>query len=340
MLQSLSSELRVGYMDDITLGGPEDVVAQDVSQIKNEGNSFGAHLNITKCECISKFTTTSVEPLAEFIQLDTSKATLLGAPLSVGSAMDTTLQKRLLELNRATGRLRLISALDSLVLLRASCGAPKLLHSLRASPCANHKTLPDIDSALRSCLSYISNVNITNLQWQQASLPVKNGGLGIRSVVSVATPAFLASVSSTKQLQDCLLSRCLLDIPDHHFDTIFANWRAIHQLVQPPAGVSANKQKTWDKPCIDKTYSTLLASQVDDQSRARLLAASAPHSGDWLQALPISSCGLRLDDESVCVAVGLRLGANLCDQHLCPCGAAVDCRGTHGLSCKKSSALQ
>jgi hypothetical protein len=27
MLQSLSSELRVGYMDDITLGGPEDVVA-------------------------------------------------------------------------------------------------------------------------------------------------------------------------------------------------------------------------------------------------------------------------------------------------------------------------
>jgi hypothetical protein len=312
MLQSLSSELRVGYMDDITLGGPEDVVAQDVSQIKNEGNSFGVHLNITKCECISKFATTSVEPLAEFIQLDTSKATLLGAPLSVGSAMDTTLQKRLLELNRATGRLRLISAHDSLVLLRASCGAPKLLHSLRASPCANHNTLPDIDSALRSCLSYISNVNITNLQWQQASLPVKNGGLGIRSVVSVATPAFLASVSSTKQLQDRLLSRCLLDIPDHHFDTIFANWRAIHQLVQPPAGVSANKQKAWDKPCIDKTYSTLLASQVDDQSRARLLAASAPHSGDWLQALPISSCGLRLDDESVRVA--------------------------HGLSCKKSSA--
>lgn len=69
-----------------------------------------------------------------------------------------------------------------------------------------------------------------------------------------------------------------------------------------------------------------------------MIAASAAHSGDWLHALPISACGLRLDDEAVRVAVGLRLGANLCDQHSCPCGAIVDCRGAHGLSCKRSTA--
>ena len=38
------------------------------------------------------------------------------------------------------------------------------------------------------------------------------------------------------------------------------------------------------------------------------------------------------------MAVGLRLGTSLCDQHRCPCGTVVDCRGTHGFSCKKSSA--
>ena len=71
--------------------------------------------------------------------------------------------------------------------------------------------------------------------------------------------------------------------------------------------------------------------------QARLLAVSAPHSGDWLHALPISSCGMRLDDEAVRVAVGLRLGVKLCEPHQCPCGAIVEPEGTHGLSCRRSA---
>jgi len=39
-------------------------------------------------------------------------------------------------------------------------------------------------------------------------------------------------------------------------------------------------------------------------SRASFLAE---HSGDWLLALPLASCGLHLDDEAVRVAVCLRL---------------------------------
>ena len=68
--------------------------------------------------------------------------------------------------------------------------------------------------------------------------------------------------------------------------------------------------------------------------RARLLAVSAPHAGDWLMALPVASCGLRLDNESIRVAVGLRLGCALCSAHRCSCGAVVSDRGIHGLSCR------
>jgi len=43
--------------------------------------------------------------------------------------------------------------------------------------------------------------------------------------------------------------------------------------------------------------------RADPRQKAVLLAAMAPHSGDWLSALPIASCGLRMDDESARMAV-------------------------------------
>jgi len=61
--------------------------------------------------------------------------------------------------------------------------------------------------------------------------------------------------------------------------------------------------------------------------QARLLATTSPHSGDWLYALPLSGCGLRLDDRAVHIAVGLRLGTNICDPQQCPCGATVTPKG-------------
>src|SRR5215470_16261280 len=52
----------------------------------------------------------------------------------------------------------------------------------------------------------------------------------------------------------------------------------------------------------------------------------------------MSSCGLRLSDKAIHIAVGLRLGTTLCPPHQCPCGSLVDSLGSHGLSCKKSGA--
>ena len=56
----------------------------------------------------------------------------------------------------------------------------------------------------------------------------------------------------------------------------------------------------------------------------------------WLPTVPISACGLHLDDSAVCVAVGLRLGCALCEAHQCPCGATADSLGQHALTCKKN----
>ena len=79
----------------------------------------------------------------------------------------------------------------------------------------------------------------------------------------------------------------------------------------------------------------LLDYAPDATARACLLAATCKESGAWLNALPISLLGLRMDDNTMRVAVGLHLGTMICLPHVCcHCGHDVNSLGLHGLSCK------
>ncbi len=53
----------------------------------------------------------------------------------------------------------------------------------------------------------------------------------------------------------------------------------------------------------------LLVNADQPVVRARLLALRSSGSGDWLETMPLSSIGLMMDNDSVRIAVGLRLGA-------------------------------
>ena len=57
---------------------------------------------------------------------------------------------------------------------------------------------------------------------------------------------------------------------------------------------------------------TLVDSATDVYRKVRLLAVTVPQSGDWLYARSMSTCCLRLDNEAIKVAVGLRVGLPLC----------------------------
>src|SRR6218665_2704361 len=94
-----------------------------------------------------------------------------------------------------------------------------------------------------------------------------------------------------------------------------------------------HQQALWDKPLLKQTFKTLFLSTVDPYNTAHLKAVSSLHDGDWLNALPITACGLRLDYEDVRVAFSLHLGAAICEPHICSCGARIDATGSHSLSC-------
>ena len=71
-------------------------------------------------------------------------------------------------------------------------------------------------------------------------------------------------------------------------------------------------------------------------AKACLLSVSTKEAGAWLNVLLVLHLGTKLDDTTVRVAIGLRLGANIVEEQRCICGASVHRNGTHGLSCRKS----
>jgi hypothetical protein len=54
-------------------------------------------------------------------------------------------------------------------------------------------------------------------------------------------------------------------------------------------------------------------------------------------SLPCANLVLRLGNEDLRIAVGLRIGTPLVRAHRCICGKEVESNGHHGLSCKKSA---
>lgn len=120
--------------------------------------------------------------------------------------------------------------------------------------------------------------------------------------------------------------------PDSACDSARSTWLQIAGI-EAPTVKHVHKQSHWDRPLLNEVLSSLEDNLQDPYDQARIKASQSPHSSDWLYALPIASRGLRLDDETMRVAVGLRLGVAICEPHVCACGAHVSCRGSHGLSC-------
>ena len=142
-------------------------------------------------------------------------------------------------------RLSLVSAQDALTLLRSSFSAPKVLHLLRCSPSRSHPSLQRFDSLLRMAVQRITN-DLSDTQWLQASLPVKDGGLGVRRVSSLAIPAFLASAASTFNLQDDILFGSVCS-NSQHLQSYLTAWSTAYGAVPDTL---PSKQPFWDRPGV------------------------------------------------------------------------------------------
>ena len=66
------------------------------------------------------------------------------------------------------------------------------MHTMHCLPCTNHSSLEAYDILLRKGISVIANLDLSDVQWLQASLPVKEGGLGVRRGYLAGTVCFFS----------------------------------------------------------------------------------------------------------------------------------------------------
>ena len=128
--------------------------------------------------------------------------TLLGAPILPGRAVDKALKEKTEKLEKAMSRRHLLQSHDALTPLWNSISVPKLLYTLRTSECSDNPQLLEFDKLQRKCITHVMNFNKNDNQWTQATLLVKDRGLGIRRA---APSAFLASAAGTLRIQNDIL---------------------------------------------------------------------------------------------------------------------------------------
>jgi hypothetical protein len=342
LARSMVSEFNCWYLDDGSLGGKVEDLLQDLDTVRRVGPALGLHLNEDKTEIVTNDASVaksirSVTPNVR--QVMCGDAMLLGAPIGDDSTVDNALNQKLREFQCLSSRLTSLSAHDALFLLKNCFSLPKLLYTLRCAPCYRSTILLEYDVTIKKTLQTILNINLIDMVWSQATLPVSNGGLGIRLATDLALPAFLSSLAGCVDLSLQLLPSRLHSVggtQDTFYISAGIEWQSRCGMAVPDAA-SIGAQKAWDSPQVLKKFDEVFAAAQTQSGRARIIAAAAPHSGDFLNVLPCSAVGTRLDDTSLRIAVALRLGAVICAPHTCVCGEQVDSSGIHGLACRKSA---
>uniref|UniRef100_A0A8D8RZN0 Reverse transcriptase domain-containing protein n=1 Tax=Cacopsylla melanoneura TaxID=428564 RepID=A0A8D8RZN0_9HEMI len=339
IVSSLSSELNVWYLDDGTLGGTPSSVFNDLNKLIEESSKIGLELNPTKCEIfycagnIDPLFQVEIENVLPGIRIKSDcDLELLGAPLLEEGCIPSFTQ-RFEDMKRMFGRLKQLNSHVAYFLLKNCFNIPKMTYVLRTSPMWKFPDyLNEIDREIKSTLESLLNLKLNDSQWDQTTLPIKYGGIGIRKASDICLPAFLSSANSVKPLMSDILNVNEAQLVIGHLNSALSTWENKYS-VEPD---TKNIQKFWDEIVIKQVVEQKM-NFTESVDIARFKAVQAEGAGTWLDAVPSKQVGTLIESRAFRICIGLRLGCTLVRSHPCICGvASVDEKGLHSLSCQKS----
>ena len=153
--------------------------------------------------------------------------------------------------------LSVIEKHDALFLLKNCFAIPKLTYVLHTVPCfIKSSILNSYDLVIKEALQTILNTNCSDDScWQQCTLPIKQGGLGVRFASEVALPAYLSSVSASRGVTFSLLKEEIQQESNHFYNQGCVEWKTILGVTEIP--MNPMFQSSCDKPLCQKTTRNL-----------------------------------------------------------------------------------
>lgn len=214
MVLSLDSEFNIWYIDDGSIGGDPDTVLTDLQTIMTKSAEIGLQLNFSKCE-LKVIGVHSDEDRAQIMERFSEIAPgiverredieLLGSPLTI-MGIRSAIHRKLEKLKTMVSRMDKLNAHHSYCLLRSSLSIPQLNYLLRTTPCWKAlDSLEEYDRILKSTMEKITNCRFPGGSWDEATLPVKLGGLGLRNATNLCYSSFLGSIHSVSELVSTII---------------------------------------------------------------------------------------------------------------------------------------
>ena len=138
---------------------------------------------------------------------------ILGAPVGIAEYCQSLSKKRIDKIQSVLDAIgELPDPQVALALLRSCASYSKMFFSARTTPFDIHQEqLIAFDNSVRRCFEKFSGLHPDDTQWLQATLATSVGGLGLRSLNTHSSAAYLASRS-------CCFPLCQQLDPQHHWE--------------------------------------------------------------------------------------------------------------------------
>ena len=211
--------LQLWYLDDGTVVGTRAAVRRFLELLLEKGPQFGLFVNLEKTEL---FWPSGDQLYPDFpvtirrINASSDGVTLLGSPTwGPDEFFRNFVRQHINKVLESQARLMdLENPQVALHLLRSCLGLCKLNHLQCTVPTSIVSDLwRHFDDGLRHSLGSITQSSISDAAWQQASLPVRYGGLGLRTALPSAPAAFLGICNASRLLCEGFLASDALHSP-------------------------------------------------------------------------------------------------------------------------------